>query len=120
MKRMRRLIVLSILSLFLGVTTVTSYAESNTVSVEAGIQFVEDSGSHSESEASNEKPSNGGENTSQSEQGTSTTGLAENTETLPKTGENHSIMFLIVGILLVQLTMLYIVIRTQSKERRGQ
>ncbi|EME7220940.1 LPXTG cell wall anchor domain-containing protein [Enterococcus faecium] len=115
MKRMRRLIVLSILSLFLGVTTVTSYAESNTVSVEAGIQFVEDSGSHSEAEASNEKPSNGGENTPQSEQGTSATGSAENTGSLPKTGEQQRPMFIVLGMICV-LIVLIIFTRKKTKD----
>lgn len=112
---MRRLIVLSILSLFLGVMTVTSYAESNTVSVEAGIQFVEDSGSHSEAEASSEKPSTGAGNIPQSEQGTSTAESSENTGSLPKTGEQQRPMYIVFGMICV-LIVLIIFTRKKTKD----
>ncbi|EME7220747.1 LPXTG cell wall anchor domain-containing protein [Enterococcus faecium] len=108
--------ILSLLSLFLGVTTVTGYAESNTVSVEAGIQFVEDPGSHSDSDSSSEKPSNEAGSKTPNEQGAATNSSTENTGALPKTGERRSIILLVIGILLVQTTMACIFIRTYERE----
>ncbi|OTO22280.1 hypothetical protein A5816_002952 [Enterococcus sp. 3G1_DIV0629] len=116
MKRMRTLFILSLLSLFLGVTTVTGYAESNTVSVEAGIQFVEDQGSHSDSDSTSEEPSDETGSKTPNNQGAATNSSAGNTGALPKTGEHRSIILLVIGILLVQTTMACIFIRKYGRE----
>ncbi|MTD40212.1 LPXTG cell wall anchor domain-containing protein [Erwinia sp. CPCC 100877] len=104
MKRINGILVLGLLSLFLGVTTVTSYAQSVSSTVEVGITFTED--------GSNDNGSNSGAgNNSSSED--PTTGNSEGQ--LPQTGENTSPVLKIVGILCLGL-LFYLIKRSSKKE----
>lgn len=117
MKRMRSIFVLGILSLFIGVTTVTSYAQNNPTSVEAGIRFT------NEGDVSTDESQNVGDdqNTSSTESGgkenTDQTDKKENnSQTLPKTGEKSSSILTMSGIILV-LIIICLIYRSSKKEK---
>lgn len=128
MKRINGFLILGLLSLFLGVTTVTtnaqSYTQSNSATVEAGITFIEDETSGNASDASSDDSSQGGnssENTSQDGEshgttpdGNTSSGGTE--EHFPKTGEKSSTSLTIVGVLC--LGILFCLVKRSSKKDR--
>ncbi|MEC5317309.1 LPXTG cell wall anchor domain-containing protein [Enterococcus casseliflavus] len=129
MKRIKSLLVLGLLSLFLGVTTVTTYAQSNSASVKAGITFIEDETNGNDSNASQDDTSSGdsslggtsSENTSQDDasNGAASVGNTSSDGTegrLPKTGEKSSTSLTIIGVLC--LGILFCLVNRSSKKER--
>lgn len=104
MRRTRGMLILSLLSIFLGSTTVTSYAQSNSMTVEAGITFVEE-GMIEENTDSTLPPSVIEKSPPGDSEGR-----------LPQTGEQSSSTFTIIGFLCLSL-LFYLVKRISTKER---
>ncbi|MEC5317300.1 LPXTG cell wall anchor domain-containing protein [Enterococcus casseliflavus] len=112
MKRIKSLLVLGLLSLFLGVTTVTTYAQSNSATVEAGICFIDDSSSGQESDEHSN--STGSSEWGQSVPSDQTNHISEGK--LPQTGEKSSAAMTILGMIF--LGILFCSLNTSSQNRR--